>query len=103
MAPGFRRFPVIRVFFGIGKFLVSSPGLACSQDIGPLSRGGARTMDKKTVDYYIVRIYRKEATADPQVPALTGLVETQSGARHAFHSAQELWRILGAEPAGDDR
>ena len=47
---------------------------------------------KATADYYVVRIYRREANN------LNGLVETQSGARQAFHNLQELWRILSAVP-----
>jgi hypothetical protein len=67
-----------------------------------------------TVDNYIVRIYRRkenirqtrgEAAAHPQRQSLNGVVEveTSSGVRYVFASAQELWRILVAEPPGGDR
>ena len=71
---------------------MSSTLLGCPQD----ADGFVLNVNKKeaTVNYYIVRVYRKKAAADPQASGLTGMVETQAGVQHAFHTAQELWRIL---------
>ncbi len=49
------------------------------------------------MDYYIVRIYRREGG---KTAGMTGLVEPVSaeGAR-VFRNAEELWRILSCPPA----
>jgi hypothetical protein len=51
---------------------------------------------------YVVRIYRKQASAGPvrrvrDGVALVGVVEdVRSGVRHSFHDIEELWSILAA-------
>lgn len=44
--------------------------------------------------YYIVRVYRRVYDAVQRQPQLIGLVETSEGETQAFHTMEELWRIL---------
>jgi hypothetical protein len=51
-------------------------------------------MSEATVDYYVVRIYRKPPTDDGRGGALVGLVETRSGEQRKFQTMEELWHFL---------
>jgi hypothetical protein len=51
-------------------------------------------MEEATVDYYVIRIYRKEQDIDPKGSMLVGLVETRAGEQRAFHNIEELWNLL---------
>lgn len=47
------------------------------------------------MDSYIVRVLRREQSQQDGPRHLDGIVEVvDSGKRHAFHSADELWTIL---------
>ena len=48
------------------------------------------------MESYIVRVLRREQTQKDSAAHLDGVVEmVESGTRRAFHSADELWAILG--------
>ena len=48
------------------------------------------------MDNYIVRVLRREQTQKDSTAHLDGVVEmVESGTRQAFHSADELWSLLG--------
>ncbi|HEX6267111.1 MAG TPA: hypothetical protein VFZ81_09475, partial [Burkholderiales bacterium] len=53
----------------------------------------SQDMSGATVDYYVVRIYRKPPTDDGR-GALVGLVETRSGEQRKFQTMEELWHFL---------
>ena len=62
-------------------------------------------MDGSTVDYYVVRIYRKAPAGGAEGRALVGMVEmaeTAGGQQRAFHTIEELWQILGERPTAQD-
>ena len=50
------------------------------------------------MDYYIVRIYRREslplAGTDLRETSMTGLVENSDGSTEPFHDAATLWQLL---------
>ena len=50
------------------------------------------------MEYYAIRIYRREVRRDRQGDGrdtqLTGLLEDDAGRKETFHSAEELWRLL---------
>jgi len=48
------------------------------------------------LESYIIRIVRRQANPDDDLPALIGVVEDAEGnTRLPFHTAEELWSILG--------
>jgi hypothetical protein len=56
------------------------------------------------MDSYIVQVYRREQAGEPARRAqdrvrLTGTVEGTDGARIAFRGIEELWQIIGQDPA----
>lgn len=54
------------------------------------------------MDSYIVRVLRREQSQQDSPIHLDGVVEmVDSGKRHAFHSADELWAILVAMEKSD--
>jgi hypothetical protein len=67
------------------------------------------------MEYYIVRIYRREpgraVAGDHRDVRLTGLVEDDGGRKAMFHDAEALWQFLvqemsaaePSEPESDDR
>ena len=59
---------------------------------------------KKIDDSFIVRIYRRAKRAEGvDASVLIGMVEDPvSGTQQAFHTVQELWRILARKAPGND-
>ena len=60
------------------------------------------------MEYYIVRIYRREPSqivdGDLCPVRMTGLVEDCDGHKESFHDAEALWRLIAQElPAGEPR